>query len=408
LYGVISYLGNLQALYVITSYIVIFLVPLFYVLKPKPNSYYILETMGLFYVVYLPAVSLFFNVDEKYGVVLLSVVSVIFLIPESWKKLPPPESCAGTTKSRQSILLISLIITLLSLLIKPLGELTGILFYALFALNIVCLEHLLQKAASQKSLLFFSLIFFMIFAYYSLNVWGGYGRLLMGSMIAVFFALLHHYERLKVHLIYVVIAGPALIYTGHIIRYGTSVPLELHSGSVGSPIFNSMDLISDAGHRVIYGFSGLFEQAQLFYLSWVPRALWDSKPVGLGYSLVDEYLGRVGVSDGHSTAPGIVGEAAWFLGDYFMIGVAFSVAVFFLGRFFIVRLPGGMVAPILFFDVFLGNVFWGGMASAGARIWFFVFPALIAILFLKFLSRSSGKNKSGTQAKKYSALVDSV
>jgi hypothetical protein len=67
-----------------------------------------------------------------------------------------------------------------------------------------------------------------------------------------------------------------------------------------------------------------------------------------------------------------------------------------------------MVAPILFFDVFLGNVFWGGMASAGARIWFFVFPALIAILFLKFLSRSSGKNKSGTQAKKYSALVDSV
>ena len=119
-------------------------------------------------------------------------------------------------------------------------------------------------------------------------------------------------------------------------------------------------------------------------MQWFPRALWPDKPLGVGRGYVDAgYLDK-DVSEDHSVALGYVGEAIYYLGEGWVLGLAITLATVILARRLVARVGQGYVAPILAYDVFLITYVWGGTASFGGRMSFFVLPMVAFIFFRRF------------------------
>lgn len=378
------------------SIILFFSYPAFLLTKRGPSILFILLHSGVLLSTYLPVISLFISGGRKYVICLLITVLLFLIFPKSSFDFSRVVKPFKQSRAIYGFWAITISLATLFAVAAPIGPYSAAAFYGFFGISLVALEYELRSEPTVFRAGFLvatqSIIVFIFFQF----MWTGGGRILMGSIVMMFVGIIHHYKYFNIRFAYVIALGPSLIFLGHYLRYGFDRPFELHSGSVGTPIINSYDLLTNEARFSGKGLSGFVDQLLLFYFNWFPRAAWENKPSGLGYTMVDDLFGRIGVSDEHSTAPGFIGEVVWFFERDFWFGAALSLAAFLLTLKAINKASFGNVAPSVIFISFTANFLWGGLASVGARVWFFLLPALVFIWFVEFVRSRGlrGKNHS--------------
>lgn len=252
-------------------------------------------------------------------------------------------------------------------------------FFIPYAFLVLFFEKSMMCGASINNIRKMTVAMFTLIIFYMVFRWGGGGRVFIGALFLMPTLVLIHYYARKLKLWYIYFGAPFILTIGHASRYGANEFTALHDGSVGTPLLITMDLMNRLGTsaEVTRGVGEYFGQVALFLFQWIPRDLWSSKPLGAGLTSVDVLTSRVGVSEGHSTALGVMGESIYFLGSWFLLGAVFLVILYATAILLIKRLSGDYFTPVAIALAFLPNLVWGGMASFGARAWFFIIPVLI-------------------------------
>lgn len=259
-----------------------------------------------------------------------------------------------------------------------------------YGLSLVFFERILISGPTNKALFFYLLSYLFVVVIYVVFYWSGFGRLLVGAYILMPVLLVNYYKDIGLRFWQAVgLCFPALYYA-QLSRYDViSSAEQIFIGSAGHHLIVTKDLFDIKFTVFASGFSQFLDQFSLFFLNWVPRDLWVSKPVGAGLISVDDIYGRTGVSENYSQSLGYIGEQIYLLGDFFVVGVFLVLSLtIFLVKYFI-KYSRGYIAPVIIWDVSLISYFWGSMATFGARVWFLLIPALILSRFL--MSPAHGK-----------------
>ena len=136
------------------------------------------------------------------------------------------------------------------------------------------------------------------------------------------------------------------------------------------------------------GWQGFFDQYKLLFFAWIPRELWELKPIQINIYSVDIMFDRKLFSweDSYSHSIGFLGEQLFLLQNNYFLGLILLLVTIIIIRKLVVKFSIGSVVPANLFDLNLMSYFWGGMGIFGARIWFFLLPVL-TLLILRFTIR---------------------
>jgi hypothetical protein len=223
-------------------------------------------------------------------------------------------------------------------------------------------------------------------AIYSLFAWSGYGRLILGAYLMLPVAIASHYGHLNLRPLYIYPALFLATVVATISRFGTYDGAESVTKDSGA---RHLAIMSDlAGQDYVAHEGAIWDQFLLLVFNWVPRAIWPDKPLGLGYSFVDDYLGRTGFGDDYSVSMGLVGEHLYLNREYWFLSFLLTLAVIVSLRAAIRYAAKTSAAPVVGFDITLISLLWGGMATFGSRVWILVIPMLFYLYVTRLLSRS--------------------
>lgn len=224
---------------------------------------------------------------------------------------------------------------------------------------------------------------------YSFFLWSGFGRLLIGAYMVMPILILNRHHDLGIKSAHWALVSPFALITSLFSRFKTTDFERMSDDSGVSHLILTQEMLITVHHRVPAGLSEYIQQWTLLFLAWIPRDLWTSKPLGVGFSFVSDWMGsKAAYQTGYSIAIGFIGENLWYLGDMAFAGLAFHLATLILIRKLIERFASGRYAPLAGFDAMLPTYIWGGAAAFGSRMWFFVIP-MIAVTYLTSQSRRS-------------------
>lgn len=251
----------------------------------------------------------------------------------------------------------------------------------IIALNILQLEaRLIQKMKIYNQLLYTFLLLIILF-YILFKFWNFSGRLNILILTFPYFLLLVSYGKIKFNLFLYIIILPILVLVSQLPRLSSDnkLPSFFYDGSISHHLY----LTEYIKNLDIYYFSHFYDQVILLFLSWFPRSLWQEKPIGIGYSSVDEIFSRFGYDDGYSQSIGYLGEIFYYFGSYYLIGISVVLFIFVILKLITIFFSYGYRTPIIIFNTNLIIYFWGGMASFSSRLWFMLIPLLFTIFFLR-------------------------
>jgi hypothetical protein len=255
-------------------------------------------------------------------------------------------------------------------------------FITPYAISLVIFERMVAFSSDRKVYVCLGIYVVVVFAYI-INYWSGFGRLAIGAYLMAPFFVANSVRDIRVRVWQAVAVSPAAIVIAYLSRHKGGRLSNVTKDSGTSHLDISLEMLVTLPRRASAGWDDFFGQWSLLFFQWVPRAWWPNKPVGVGSSFVDQWKGREGFADGYSVATGYIGEQLWLLGSYAWIGIAIYMATLLILRVVIVKTAFGHVAPVAVFDAFLSTYIWGGGASFGARVWFFVIPMLLAIVVVR-------------------------
>lgn len=264
-----------------------------------------------------------------------------------------------------------------------------IAFYVGWAMALLHLERLHASTESKVTRLAGVGIFWMILILYMVFLWDGFGRIIFISLFLAPLFLTLRYGTFKLNMLLFTGAAATLPFIGRVIRFGWSDGLAGLSEDSGASHLTETTYLW-LSHDQVLNPGDIQEQWALMFFGWVPRDWWPSKPIGIGSSFVDMYLGRSGASLEHSTATGYFGEHLFYLPTFWWASVALLTLVVIALRWLIRRVSLPYRVPVMAFDVWLITLFWGGMASFGSRVWLSTVPMIVYVLILKVLDRRSG------------------
>lgn len=316
----------------------------------------------------------------------LTVLAVDLLNYLSEKFSPAIRVATPMRRSDFRIWLTLLLASAAGGLFLPSEKFIGLFSFAIpFSLSFLYFERLIPL--SPRRVLFGMLVTYaMIVAIYAAFYWDGYGRLMIGAYILIPLFIADRLRDFGLRVWHAVALAPPALAISHYSRYGTSAKArDLAGGSAAHHLQLTMELVGSSAAQLYGGFARFLEQYSLLFLNWVPRDLWPDKPLGLGLTSIDEWFGRAGYDKGYSVSLGMFGEQIYLLGDCFIITWLLVLATIVLLRKVVVILSRGYVAPIVVFDVNLISYIWGGCATFGSRIWFFVVPMLGVITVWRFV-----------------------
>ena len=262
-------------------------------------------------------------------------------------------------------------------------------FQILFALSLLPFERIIRSADTNT-------VFRCLFVYFAVVVallvfyWNGFGRLVVVTYLLIPLLIGNNLRDLGFRVWQAVLVAPLLIALSVYSR-SEEVSVERVAGDSGVSHLELSRQIMNMLPKLRVDSAGAFvQQWSLVFLQWVPRAWWEDKPSGLGSLYVDDYLGRRGVSDGHSVATGYIGEQGWLLGYHAAFGGVVYFVTLVVLRALVGRFSESYYGPVAVFDGFFSTYLWGGGASFGARAWFMIIPMLGVIYLLK--SRGAKQN----------------
>ena len=294
---------------------------------------------------------------------------------------------------RPSVVTIVLILglSLVSNIFVSESALAKLGFVAPFAISLIYYERYLREADTTRVQGVFVFGFFLVvIVVYLAFFWSGFGRIDIGSYLLIPLLLLNYYRDVGIRTWQVVVLSPLLLYIAQASRYTSVDDSEKYFlGSAGVHLTFTDDLWGGDTHIEFGGLAAWFEQWLLLLANWVPRVLWSSKPVGLGASSVDDWIGRDGFGEGYSISLGFLGEQYYLLGEQFWLGLVLVFITLLAIRVSVQKLCRGYVVPLIMFDVNLMSYFWGGGGTFGSRSFFFLVPA---VGFVLLMDRYGGKS----------------
>lgn len=350
------------------------------------SSFAFTAAIALFYIFIVPCAG--FVARGQFGAVWFLAFASLTLELVRSLRLAYPQVVLHRDHARRSViaLLMCLAIALIAPTVLDDSVFGRIAFMAPFALSLIFFEQVLRSRPLVLGVLLLG-AYAVVIAVYVAFFWSGFGRLVIASFVLMPVLLAVRYLRLPVFIWQAMAISPPIMALSHLSRYGeVGNPGVWTQGSAGHHIELSMMLARTDVSDFLGGLERWFSQLILMLLNWFPRELWPNKPVGIGASSVDDWIGREGYGDGYSVSLGFVGEQLYLLGDFFLLGVFASLLVFLLCRFIVVASSGSFIAPVIVFDVNLLGFLWGGSATFGSRVWFCVAPMLLLVLALRFLT----------------------
>lgn len=256
-----------------------------------------------------------------------------------------------------------------------------------FSISLLYFERIVYSSSLMKIYIMIA-IYFIIVMIYVLYYWSGFGRLVIGTYVLMPVLIADRYRDLGLRPWHAAALAPLLLAAAHLSRYGSwGETKDLADGSSAHHLKLTIDLFRSPVYEYFGGFSRFFDQYLLLFLNWFPREAWLDKPVGLGYAAVDEWIGRQGYGRGFSVSLGMFGEQLYLLGPYFLISWFGILLTLIILRRMIVKLSFTYAAPAIVFDINLISYVWGGSATFGSRVWFFVVPLLIVLSIWRFTGR---------------------
>ncbi|MGR6331136.1 hypothetical protein ACU5AX_18910 [Sphingomonas sp. XXL09] len=262
---------------------------------------------------------------------------------------------------------------------------SGPLYLASWGLALIPLEQL-QRSGSNFRFVSLGLFLLSLGVYVGLG-WEGGGRIVVVSLALAPLLLAAYYGAFRINGLFLAGAGIMLVFVGRVLRFGWGNGLAgVAEDSGATHILLSSQIWSNNAHTSPV--TTFLEQYVLYFSNWVPRNLWHNKPVSVNYSFVDVYIGRSGLSEEFSTAVGFFGEEIYYSPRWWLALTLIVVVTTLITRRIIKRISYNFVVPVIIFDVWLVTLFWGGMASFGARIWFSLIPAIVYILILRRIDGS--------------------
>jgi len=227
---------------------------------------------------------------------------------------------------------------------------------------------------------------------YAIAFWSGFGRiLLVQAVLAVVMVTQAYGAKLTTKVIFLVGISGYVVSQGNLIRsfatstfLGTLDGLERGPQSVWVPLRTAgrIWMKMQSGDHEFTRFDTYIAAA----VSWVPRGLWNDKPIGWGSELVIALAPR-GTSVSYSTAGLGLGEFLWAFG---LVGVSLYALVVSLGvkalQAFFYRTSimrdeeGNLTVPFLISVVVTSNLisyFWTGSYTFTARTLTYTSPLLL-------------------------------
>lgn len=352
--------------------LLLIMAPIYFLARTRLDAFALAAAIGFLLVAYVPALNFAIDGDWRHAPVMAVALGFMAIFEMVMRRAAGGVSQGSGGASEVPMLLGWIAIAML--LPAMVGERTqSIAFIIPFAISLVHFDRLCSAERARRiAMLSYATALIIYAAFY----WDSYGRLLFGAMAAMPLLLLVRRGAFQVPPFLLVLGVPPLLWLAQWVR-GDQLSAEgIAESSISSPSILSvqmMEVLPVLPTRV----ADFADQFLLFFFSWVPRVAWDDKPLGLGWTMVGELTSRRGVSEGHSVAPGLIGESLWLLGPNFMLGLGVQVlAVMLLGL--LVRRIGaasGLAAMVV--ASLLPTLVWGGMASFGARLWFFLLPIFL-------------------------------
>jgi hypothetical protein len=272
------------------------------------------------------------------------------------------------------------------------SPLIAALYFAAWSLGLLHLERLHRHGSNNQRIAGVA-VYCVFMGLQMAFLWNGYGRIILVSLILAPLLLSSRYGPLRISAFALVLVATVLGFLGRVLRFGWSDGIAgLADDSGASHLVYSSEMWQQPS--VAQNVTSFLDQYALLFAAWVPRDIWPSKPLGVNYSYVDVYIGRVGLSEVHSTAIGSFGEVLFFSQNYWMLLLGIVLLTLLVIRWVIVKLSGAFEAPAIMFDVWLLTYFWGGMASFASRAWYCIVPIVIYAVVLRRLNTSPAPRRA--------------
>lgn len=299
---------------------------------------------------------------------------------------------AGTS----AIVLLAFTFLLSFEILHPLQSATGILAIFFAALSAVTSE-------SKAGLVIASLTLAVSVVFYSMFVFDGFGRLILGVIgFGILMLLTLRFPGYLLKAGVLIASAPAIMWMSYQrIAFleesrGMAVAESEGLGSVIGPFGSAAVIIHQMRDGIIDPSHGTTVVAAL--LVFIPSALWAGKPAGFGTEMVPVTAPDLAHVIGYSDAGLLIGEAVWNFGIWgsVLLFVLFCLGVRFLDHWFeqttttmtIKKQPNSAMACKIVLIVALSsgllNLFWGGLHTYSARL-FVIIPVVGLIWFLSKL-----------------------
>lgn len=262
------------------------------------------------------------------------------------------------------------------------SPINAVLFFATFAASLVVFERSIFSLSKTRVWLVI-LFYWLLILYYSAFFWSGFGRLIISAYFLMPLLIANQHRDIGVRVWHFVLVIPFVLVGFFMMRFGTTDLTRLMEDSWSSHLLLTSEMAETLHTRQAAGLSEYLNQYLLLFLQWVPRDFWPDKPVGVGLSFVDDWIGRKGYGAGHSIALGYIGETMWYLNSWYPLGLILIFLTLLALRALAFSIDRNGYVLFAFLDSFLPSFFWGGMATYGSRVWFFFLPAVATIYLLR-------------------------
>lgn len=267
-------------------------------------------------------------------------------------------------------------------LITKAGFLSLFSFIVPFSFSLYYFEQLVKKISKNHSFYLYSVYVFTILIYVFF-FWSGFGRIIIATYLLIPFLIICEFHSINLNSWMFILVAFLSVIIGQLNRYNDFSKDLLYSGSFSHHLVITNEIIENFNKIPDFSIYPYIDQYFLLFFNWFPREIWASKPIGVGLSFVDDWIGRDGFGDGFSVSVGFLGESFYLLKEYWFIGLFISLLSLFIIRKILFQFSSFSVIPIIIFDVNLINYFWGGLATFGSRFWFMIFPVLFLIYINK-------------------------
>ena len=258
-----------------------------------------------------------------------------------------------------------------------------------FIASLVYLEEIFKQLKSIRLANFLLIFHFFFVVVYLSNHWSGHGRVVLAVWILAPIIIYMYVFKKFIKPIYIILLCFLPLYILQFSRYENKIELEdVFIGSAGYHLqLTNLTWINKYSFEGS-GWQGFLDQYKLLFFAWIPRELWELKPIQINVYSVDVMFDRKLFSweESYSHSIGFLGEQLFLLQNNYFLGLLLLLVTIIIIRKLVVKFSIGSVVPAIIFDLNLMSYFWGGMGIFGARIWFFLLPVL-TLLILRFTIR---------------------